>query len=189
MANESGGGPSVDLSGIAAFLDELLHGSPHPNLGPNDPPEWRRERARGQVQDWASRLAYGKSAGELTQADLLVGLINIFTQLPMMGGFSPAARGARGAAEMMARAAREGDLPALARSLRSFLVDPMPPTMAKPSGGYRYGVIPTGELALYGKRPVLRTQSLEALVTGLIEGALAPPPDAPPGSINPAVMP
>jgi hypothetical protein len=190
VADESGSGPRPEPTAntLAAFLAELLQGSPHPSLGPNDPPEWRRERAREQLLDWGSRVAYGKSVGEVQPTDILAAILSVVP----VGRFAPAARGASGTIAAGARAARSADVGELARSLRSPLIDPPLPTHTPPTGGYRFGVVPTGDLLRYGKRPAVRTQGLAGLLERIIESVLAAtqsPPDPPPGSVNPAVMP
>ena len=181
MADEVGSGPPLDdLTGLTAFITDLIQGSPFPSLGPNDPPEWRRERARGQLMDAASRAVYGKSMGEIQPTDILA---TILSMVPA-GRFAPtAAQGAGGAIEAGVGAAGASDLSGLVRRVFDALRNPIPmlPTHAK--GSWR-------DLALYGRFPARRAAALIGLLEHLIEAALAASPEnAPPGSVNPAAMP
>jgi hypothetical protein len=147
------------MNALAAFITELLGPSPHPPLGPNDPPEWRRERLREQLTDQSFRLLTGKSRGEVTGLDMFATMLSY---LIPAGRFAPVGSATlRGTTAAAAQAAKAGDASAILRHLTELLRYTAP----------TYAPMTWSEVLRYGRFPVRRVGQAEHVVGSIVDSA------------------
>jgi hypothetical protein len=153
------GQPAADANALAAFISGILETSPHPPLGPNDPPEWRREPGRSRFTEESFRLLTGKTRGEFTRLDALTTALSYM--IPM-GRFVPPAGQApfRSAIAAATQAAKIGDMRTVLRSLDTILH--YIPT---------YAPMSMSEVLRYGRFPTRRVIQGEQVVGGIVEAA------------------